>query len=178
MNGLTRARRWARPARIALASDASDLGRDIDGAWWPHTDSLGDELPELIAVLHRPLGQVIDISVNWSSPERTPNLNAMPLGPLSVLGWHDRRQRLMLIGGRRACAKLLVVPHTTSLALGLMVMRRAAAIPVPNAQQDDKVFAAADCVVRAARAESAAWAERTRNAQAPQSRTAQLCSDA
>jgi hypothetical protein len=42
MNGMTGSRRLARPVRLALATR---LGRDIDGAWWPHTGSVAQELP-------------------------------------------------------------------------------------------------------------------------------------
>src|ERR1700757_253562 len=134
MNG---ARRSAHPVRIALAAA---LGRDIDGAWWPYTASLANELPELIEALHRPLGEVIDISVIWCSTEGS-DPNPIASGAMSVLGWRDRRRRLMVIAGRDASAKLLVVPHMTRPALGWMVLRRAAAIRVSDAQRESQVFA-------------------------------------
>ena len=37
VNGSAGARRCARPVRITLARV---LGRDIDGAWWPHSGSV------------------------------------------------------------------------------------------------------------------------------------------
>lgn len=160
---MTAARRSARPVRIALAGS---LGGDIDGAWWPHTASVAGELPDLIEALHRPLGEIVDISVNWSSRDGAPDLSSMRDGARSIPGWQDRRQRLMVIAGRRACAKLLVVPHMTSSALGLMVLRRAAGLPVPGAQQDSEVFRTAGSVLSAAQAESASWAARTLNAHA------------
>ena len=169
------ARRSARPARIALAST---LGRDIDGAWWPRTASLAGELPELIQALHRRLGEIIDISVNWSPTDRPPDLNSLASGGMSVLGWHDRRRRLMVIVGRRACANLLVVPHLTSAALGLLVLQRAAAIPIPRGQQDSPLCEAADCIVRAAQAESAQWAERRQNADPAENRASQASPEA
>jgi hypothetical protein len=98
----------ARPVRLLLATQ---LGGDIDGAWWPHTSSVAQELSELVGGLHEPLGEIIDIRINW----------AMTEGPMDVSS---------LIGG---CAKLLVVPHITSPALGLLVMRCAAAKPVLGA---------------------------------------------
>lgn len=156
MNGLTGARRCASPVRIALATL---LGGDIDGAWWPHTGSVAAELPGLIDALHKPLGEIIDISVNWSATEGPPDLNSMRYA-MSMPGWHGGRQRLMVVGGRRACAKLLVVPHMTTPALGLMVLRRAAAMPIPDGQQNTQVFLTADSVVRAAQVESAFWATR------------------
>ena len=125
-------RRSARPVRIALATL---LGGDIDGAWWPHTASVAGELPELIAALHRPLGEIIDISINWSSTVGVPDLNSISYGAKSMPGWRKRHQRIMVIAGRRARAKLLVVPHMTTPALGWMVLRRAAALPIPGAEQ-------------------------------------------
>jgi hypothetical protein len=84
----------------------------------------------------------------------------------SMPGWHDTRQRLMVISGRRALAKLLVVPHTTSSALGVLVLRRAAARAISVAQQDTPVFETADYVVRAAQVESVLWSSRTLDARA------------
>src|SRR5579875_3224514 len=151
---MTGARRSASPVRMTLASS---LGGDIDGAWWPRGGSLAAELPELVEALHRTLGEIVDIRVNWSITERTPDLSAMTPYAMSIPGWRHGRQRLMLIAGRRACAKLLVVPHLTSSALSLMVLRRAAALSIPNEQHASTIFKTADCVLRAARAESACW---------------------
>ena len=167
---MTGPRRSARPVRIALATV---LGGDIDGAWWPHTTSVAGELPELIEALHRPLGEIIDIDINWSASEGLPDLNSMSDGAKSMPGWRDRRQRIMVIAGRRARATLLVVPHMTTPALGWMVLRRAAAVPIPGAEQNSQEFQTADFVVRAAQVESASWATRTLTAQATKSRTEQ-----
>jgi hypothetical protein len=60
--------------RIALATP---LGSDIDGAWWPHTGSVAAEPPGLIEALHKPLGKIFDMSVNWSVTEGPPDLNSM-----------------------------------------------------------------------------------------------------
>lgn len=157
MNGRRAPRRSARPVRIALAAL---LGGDIDGAWWPQTASVAGELPELIEALHGPLGEVTDIGVNWSSTEGPPDLNSMRDGITSIPGWLGRRQRIMVIAGRRARAKLLVVPHMTTPALGLMVLRLAAALPIPDAVQNSQVFQTAGFVVRAAQVEGASWVTR------------------
>ena len=163
-------RRSARPVRIALATL---LGGDIDGAWWPYTASVAGELPELIEALHRPLGEIIDIGINWSVSEGVPDLNSMSYGAKSMPGWRDGRQRIMVVAGRRSRAKLLIVPHMTMSALGWMVLRRAAAMPIPGAEQHSQAFQTADFVVRAAQIESASWATRTLTAQAAESQTAQ-----
>ena len=168
MNGMRGARRCARPVRLALASP---LRGDIDGAWWPHTASVAGELPDLIEALHRPLGEIIDISINWSATDGAPDLDSMSNGAKLMPGWRNRRQRLMVIAGRRACAKLLVVPHMTSPDLGLMVLRRAARLPVPGSQHDTQVFRTAESVLCAAQTESASWATRTHNTDAAETRT-------
>ena len=157
----------ASPVRIAVAAS---LGGDIDGAWWPHTASVAGELPELIEALHPVLGEVLDISINWSPTEGAPDLNSMTPRAMSMPGWHGRPQRLMVVVGRRAHAKLLVVPHMTSSPLGVMVLRRAAAMSISDTQQDSPLFQTADCVVRAAQAESSSWASRQLDAQVAESR--------
>jgi hypothetical protein len=63
-------RRLASPVRLTLASR---LGNEIDGAWWPRTELISQELPELVSDLDVRLGQVIDINVNWV-------IAAMPAG--------------------------------------------------------------------------------------------------
>lgn len=151
-------RRTASPVRLSLTAS---LGGDIDGAWWPHTASIARELPELIGALHPALGEIVDIAVNWSAGTAAPPVTTPSAGALATMRWHDRRQRIMVVAGRTACARLLVVPHMTTPALGMMVLRRAAALPVPLAEHDSPEFEAAERVVRAAEVESASWAART-----------------
>lgn len=155
MNGLTGARRLARPVRLALAHR---LGGDIDGAWWPHTGLVARELPELIEVLHRPLGEIVDICINWSATEAAIDLSSVASGARWQQSEKRRRHRLMAVVGRKGCAKLLVVPHLTSRELGAMVMRRAAEIAIAPSEHNTVEYETAEIVVRAAREESASWA--------------------
>lgn len=150
-------RRTASPVRLSLTNG---LGGDIDGAWWPHTASIARELPELIGALHSTLGEVVDITVNWSVTAAAPALTAPHAAAMATMRWNDRRQRIMVVVGRTACARLLVVPHMTTPALGRMVLRRAAELPIALAEHDTPEFEAADRVVRSAEAESASWAAR------------------
>jgi hypothetical protein len=147
VNGLTGARRLARPVRLALAPQ---LGASVDGAWWPHTGSVAGELPELIEVLQRPLGEIIDISVNWSVTEAAVDLGSMVTGSRLQRGERHTHHRLMVVAGRRACAKILVIPHMTSYALGIMVMRCAAGRHISATERDTPLFETADSIVRAA----------------------------
>ena len=127
------------------------------------------ELPELIEALHRPLGEINHIGINWSSTDRAADLDSMSYGGKSMPGWRHQRQRIMVVAGLTARARLLVVPHLTAPALGWMLLRRAAAVPIPDAEQDSQVFHTADLVMRAAQIESASWTTRTLDAQAAES---------
>lgn len=147
----------ARPVRVALARR---LGSDIDGAWWPHTASVAGELPEFIEVLQRPLGEVVDICINWSAEEAVLDLTTIVTGARTLRGAEHRRPRLMVVTGRDNRAKLLVLPHMTSQALGAMVMRCATGRPASLVERDTQLSETADCVMRAAHAESASWSKR------------------
>jgi hypothetical protein len=161
MNRAVCGRRLASPVRLTLATE---LGEGLDGAWWPRTASVARELPELIGALSARLGEIFDISVNWSSLECCPDLEpvnrvrmADPVGVAS-------HQRLMMITGSQGSANLLVVPCRTSSALAVMVLRQAATLNIMHAKRDTEAFRIADDIVRAARAESALCAERLRGA--------------
>jgi Family of unknown function (DUF5994) len=136
-------RRPATPVRLTLASR---LGNEIDGAWWPRTALISRELPELVSVLDVRLGQVVDINVNWSSLQHQPDLN--------WAWWHGIHPHIMTVGGRDAQAKLLVVPHRTNTAIAVMILRRAADLPIRTAHRDSRAFQTAECIVRVARGET------------------------
>ncbi|KHO24745.1 DUF5994 family protein [Mycolicibacterium setense] len=154
MNGLTGARRLASPVRLTLARQ---LGADIDGAWWPHTASVASELPELVEVLHPALGEVVDIRVNWSAAQGQLDLDSIVTGTRGPTGTKLSRPRLMMVAGRRQSVKLLVVPCRTSVSLGSLVMRRAAAMPVEETERRTSAYETADRVLRVAQLESARW---------------------
>ncbi|MFZ0905161.1 MAG: DUF5994 family protein [Mycobacterium sp.] len=139
---------------------AIQLGEGLDGAWWPHKASVARELPELIGALSARLGEILDISVNWSSLEGCPDFDALKrvtiANPVRVIG----HQRLMMITGSQGSANLLVVPCRTSSALAVMVLRQAATLNIVHAERDTDAFRIADDIVRAARAESALCAKR------------------
>jgi hypothetical protein len=64
--------RAANPVRLSLASE---LGGEIDGAWWPRVDRMTVELPGLIQALTPPLGNITSINVNWPHLQRPPDFN-------------------------------------------------------------------------------------------------------
>jgi hypothetical protein len=60
----------ANPMRLSVAHE---LGRDIDGAWWPRTQRIHYELPPLVAVLKPMLGDVSSVRVSWPPLQRPPD---------------------------------------------------------------------------------------------------------
>jgi uncharacterized protein DUF5994 len=133
-------RRQANPVRLSVARE---LGRDIDGAWWPRADRITNELPNLVAVLTPLLGDIASISVNWSPLQRPPDLN-WP-------GWEGKRQHVMTVNGTHASANLLIISYATHSALALMVMRCAANLRIEAADRDKPAFLTAGSILRAAR---------------------------
>ena len=149
-----RSRRTASPVRVSLAGT---LGSEIDGAWWPRTASMVRELPDLVEALYPALGEVVDIDLNWSAGSVTPVLSTMAPATVAKIGWSGPRHRLMSLVGSGATARILVVPAVTSAALAVMVLRQAAARHIPEVDFGTPAYDAAERVVRAARADSAAW---------------------
>jgi Family of unknown function (DUF5994) len=137
-------RRQATPIRLSVARE---LGRDIDGAWWPRADRITNELPNLVAVLTPLLGQISSIDVNWSSLQRPPDLN-WP-------GWQHKRQHVMSVSGTHACVNLLIISYATHSALALMVMRCAANLPIEAADRDKPAFLIAGSILCAAQRQRA-----------------------
>jgi Family of unknown function (DUF5994) len=160
MTSEVHARRLSSPVRFTLASN---LGSGLDGAWWPHTVSIARELSALADAVRKPLGQIIDISVNWSPLQGVPDLDLLNRrGVAATPGRDNRHLRVMMITGSRARARLLVVPCRTSIALAVMLLRQAADLPVLYEHQHTTAFHTAGVIVRTARAQhspSAAPAE-------------------
>jgi hypothetical protein len=128
----------------------------IDGAWWPRTGQISHELTQLVSVLDVRLGHVVDISVNWSSLQRQPDLNWE--------WWRGIHPHIITVAGRDARAKLLIVPHRTGTALAVMVLRRAAGLPIYAAHRESRVYQTAECIVRVARGETMFEERRPRTA--------------
>jgi hypothetical protein len=137
-------RRQAASIRLSVARE---LGRDIDGAWWPRADRITSELPNVVAVLTPLLGDIASINVNWPPFQRPPDLN-WP-------GWEHKRQHVMTVSGTHACANLLIISFATNSALALMVLRCAANVPVEAADRDKRAFPIAGSILRAAQQQRA-----------------------
>ena len=152
--GRRSSRRVASPVRVSLASV---LGGYIDGAWWPRTAAMARELPDLVEALYPTLGEVVGIDINWSAHSPTPVLSTMSPDVAAKIGRNTPSHRLMVLAGRSAVISLLVVPSMTAPPLAMMVLRRASERRIADSEKTSKEFQAADRVMRAAQAESAAW---------------------
>jgi hypothetical protein len=131
--------RRANPIRLCVARE---LGQIIDGAWWPRTERINHELPQLVAALTPLLGEITAINVNWAPLQRPPDLN--------WAGWEHKRQHVMTVNGGDARANLLIIPFATHSALALMVLRRAANLPIDPADREKPAFTIAGSILHAA----------------------------
>lgn len=112
--GAVTGRRQAGPEntpRLRLKPKAPATG-DVDGAWWPHSDDLPKELPDLLAVLSVRLEAVTRVMYNpaeWvNAPEK------LLTGGREVLLEGSRLQppgTVEVHGINRKKVVLLVVPH-------------------------------------------------------------------
>lgn len=134
-----RRRARANPIRVSVGCE---LGRAIDGAWWPRADRITNELPGLVALLTPLLGGIDSINVNWPPLQRPPDFN-WP-------GWEHKRQHVITVVGADARVNLLIVPYATYSALALMVLRCAAGLPVETRDMGKRVFVTAAAILRAA----------------------------
>ena len=130
----------AKSPRLCLAND---LGRPIDGAWWPYSAVLADELSGLVTALDYRLGKVQRLSVNWSSRHNPPNLNWQD--------WRTKPQHIMTIDGSEARATLLIVPNSTNSTLASMVLRRAGGFEVDVQRGQEAMLANAEAILASAR---------------------------
>jgi Family of unknown function (DUF5994) len=140
------------PVRFTIGSSLSGL----DGAWWPYSPSIARELSGLTTVLREPLGEVIDIGVNWTPLQGVPDLDLFHRrGVATMPGLAPAQLRVITVSGKRAQANLLVVPCRTSIGLAVMLLREAAELPVMREHQQTPAHEAACAIVRAARVQVA-----------------------
>ena len=108
----------ADPVRLALIDPPAER-TTLDGAWWPRTVSLGDELPGLVQELHRQGIRVTRVAYNPDSWEAAPRRLAAD-GRTIRLGWfHGIDPQLLDLTGdlQRGRLDLLVVPPDTTTAV-------------------------------------------------------------
>ncbi|OBC06243.1 hypothetical protein A5784_10120 [Mycobacterium sp. 852013-50091_SCH5140682] len=113
--------------RLRLKPKAPTTGH-VDGAWWPHSDDLAAELPDLLAVLSVRLGRIDRVIYNlneWATPSRK-----LATGGRRVRLDGYRRQptntiEVQGLDGSRIV--LLVVPPNTDREMAHVAMMTAAA---------------------------------------------------
>lgn len=124
------------------------VGRRHRQAWWPRADRITNELPGLVAALTPLLGDICSVNVNWPALQRPPDFNWH--------GWEHKRQHVMTFIGGEERVNLLIVPYATYSGLALMVLRRAAGLPVDAKDRDKPAFLTAGSILQAARQQCAA----------------------
>jgi hypothetical protein len=104
-----------RPPRLQLGARGIRPGR-LDGAWWPYSRDLAQELPPLLKVLDPLLGRITHVTVHresWAGvPGRVPGVNH-----IARLGWYDVEQdpdTICLLSYTVGRWDLLVVPPTAT----------------------------------------------------------------
>lgn len=100
----------------------------LDGAWWPHSRSLTDELPALITELHRRDLRITRVVYNPESWDPAPR-RLRADGRIVRLGWfRSIDPNLVYLTGNYGDnrVELLVVPPDTAPAASALAMTRAA----------------------------------------------------
>ena len=110
-------------SRLQLCPRISVEGA-VDGAWWPRTADMGDELPDLIAVFGTLIGPVrrvvYDASIWRSAPSRViRGASAIPVDPYRLVS----RDTIYLLGTHSRDAVLYVVPASANPFSARRVMR-------------------------------------------------------
>jgi hypothetical protein len=100
----------------------------VDGAWWPHSDDLPTELPDLLAVLSVRLGPIDRVIYNLTEWTKSPA--KLQTGGRAVrLGGYHRQpvNTIEVLGINRNKVVLLVVPARTDPDFAHATMMAAAA---------------------------------------------------
>lgn len=100
--------------RLRLKPKAPASGY-VDGAWWPHSNDLLQELPDLLAVLSVRLGIVARVIYNLREWAATPGRFSTG-GVVVQLGGYTRQpvNTVEVIGRNRKSIHLLVIPSGTN----------------------------------------------------------------
>ena len=98
-----------RTPRLRLKPKAPQSGH-VDGAWWPRSDDLAAELPDLLAVLSVRLGRIDRVLYNvneWPEPSRKlvtggrgvrlDGYRRQPTNTIEVLGLNGNRVGLLVV---------------------------------------------------------------------------------
>jgi hypothetical protein len=113
--------------RLRLKPKAPVTGY-VDGAWWPHSDDLPTELPDLLAVLSVRLGAIDRVVYNLEEWATVPKKVQIGGRVVRVAGYHHQPvNTIEVIGTNRTKLVLLVVPPYTDPDRAHATMMAAAA---------------------------------------------------
>jgi hypothetical protein len=102
----------------------------VDGAWWPHSDDLATELPDLLAVLSVRLGSIDRVIYNLAEWAKAPTRFTTGGSLVRLDGYHRQPvNTIEVVGISRNKLILLVVPAGTDPEHAHTIMMSAA---VPN----------------------------------------------
>jgi Family of unknown function (DUF5994) len=105
------ATRGIRTPRFRLKPTAQGSGY-VDGAWWPHSDDLMTQLPDLIAVLSMRLGAISCVIYNNTEWRITPAELASGGGVVQLEGYRGQPPNTVeVLGSKGNKLVLLVVPY-------------------------------------------------------------------
>jgi hypothetical protein len=99
--------------RLRLKPKAPITGY-VDGAWWPHSDNLAAEIPDLLAVLSVRLGRIDRVIYNLAEWTKAPAKLQTDDGLIRLAGYHRQPvNTIEVLGLNRNKIVLLVVPPDT-----------------------------------------------------------------
>jgi Family of unknown function (DUF5994) len=113
--------------RLRMKPKARTTGY-VDGAWWPRSDDLPSELPDLLAVLSVRLGSVARVNYDLSAWAKAPTRLATGGRPVRLDGFsYQPANTLEVLGVGRERILLMVVPPSTDPDIAHEAMMSAAA---------------------------------------------------
>ncbi len=139
--------------RLRLKPKALSTGF-VDGAWWPRSDDLGHELPDLLTVLSVRLGPEVRVTFNpvdWSTAPASLQTASLQTGGRSVVleGTHLREAGTVAVTGADGKKLLLVVvPHCFDPDIAHEKMMEAAAPDNASRVDDLLMISAAERAAR------------------------------
>src|ERR1700730_17878593 len=102
----------AHTPRLRLNPKARESG-DVDGAWWPHSEDLTAELPDLLSVLSVRLGPISRLTYNLTEWANAPKKLVTDGRTVRLDGYHRQPVSTVEILGvnRKRIVLLVVSPH-------------------------------------------------------------------